>query len=176
MWSIKLFGKCLLSYYTHFIYQLLIPDDFHSDNILSYEEIDKNNISLIGGGYFDTNNMWHIISNPKNHAKGYIFYSDSKIVGYACIAYKGGKEFHYRVMDCDAFLFDFAVVEQFRGNGYGTKILNSIAQMLKGNNLRLAVKTDNDIAISIYEKFGFDFVKKVRFIRLFKKDIPFLRV
>jgi GNAT superfamily N-acetyltransferase len=48
----------------------------------------------------------------------------------------------------------FVIYEPYQNKGYGTRILNELIQMYILTNLW--VEADNDKAIHVYEKFGFE--------------------
>ena len=67
-------------------------------------------------------------------------------------------------------LFNFAVYEQFRGQGYGSIMLKHIINSLKNTTVYLFVKKDNKIAYNLYTKTGFlrsnDYVPPDEFITM----------
>jgi len=62
------------------------------------------------------------------------------------------------------FISNLAVFEEYRGKGIAVKLLEKAEEMAKEkglNKLSLYVETDNSHAKRVYEKFGFQEVKKV---------------
>jgi len=58
-----------------------------------------------------------------------------------------------------ADIYDFEVKPEFRGQGFGKDLLRAFLTEMKGRNVEtitLEVRIDNLIAISLYEKFGFE--------------------
>lgn len=58
-----------------------------------------------------------------------------------------------------AFLYDILVHERFRGRGYGRKSLELLEETLRGmgvSSIGLHVFADNRVAISPYEKLGYE--------------------
>lgn len=73
------------------------------------------------------------------------------IASCLCTFYNNGKA---EVMLIDSFL----VKEEFRGKGYGTKLINKatkLAKSLKIDAIELVVNKDNKVAKKLYEKAGF---------------------
>jgi ribosomal protein S18 acetylase RimI-like enzyme len=63
----------------------------------------------------------------------------------------------------ELFISNLAVFEEYRGKGIAVKLLEKAEEMAteKGlNKLSLYVETDNSHAKRVYEKFGFQEVKK----------------
>ena len=81
------------------------------------------------------------------------FMDASKEIGHAkvCDDYYGDKL---------SFLHDLEVKKEFRGKGYGTKIMEYLID--KYNIKYLNVDPKNEIAIKLYKKFGFEKTEKVR--------------
>lgn len=77
--------------------------------------------------------------------------SVDNIASCLCTFYNNGKA---EVMLIDSFL----VKEEFRGKGYGTKLINKaikLAQKQKIDSIELIVNKDNRVAKKLYEKAGF---------------------
>lgn len=73
------------------------------------------------------------------------FYNENRqFVGSACIS----------SWDTDIpFFYAFGVEKQFRGQRYGMAIMHYVMENF--HPTQLSVEVDNDIAISLYTKFGF---------------------
>lgn len=82
-----------------------------------------------------------------------IFDNDKNIkVGYLWL------EFSENLIDKTAFIFDFLILEEFRGKGYGTQsmiALDNEAKKHKISKVSLHVFAHNKRAIDLYEKVGF---------------------
>ena len=64
-----------------------------------------------------------------------------------------------------ARLYSMAVLEEARGQGIGRKMLEAVEEHcwnLNRRQITLEVRTDNQIAINLYQKFGFQITKKLR--------------
>lgn len=82
--------------------------------------------------------------------------SVENIASCLCTFYNNGK--------ADVMLIDdFQTKEEFRGQGYGTKLMNkaiNLAKKLKVDSVELNVNRDNLVAISLYKKSGFEKTNK----------------
>ena len=80
---------------------------------------------------------------------------------------------HFPGTDNDEFFVsNLAIFEEYRGMGIATKLLNKAEEMAaaKGlNKLSLYVETDNHHAKTVYEKRGFQEVKKAVFPKSYNK-------
>lgn len=77
--------------------------------------------------------------------------SVENIASCLCTFYNNGKA---NVMIIDSFF----VKEEFRGKGYGTKLINkaiNLAKKQKADSVELNVNRDNLAAINLYKKSGF---------------------
>lgn len=85
--------------------------------------------------------LYTIIDNEKNIKVGYLWL-----------------EFSENLIGKTAFIFDFLILEEFRGKGYGTQsmiALDDEAKKHKISKVSLHVFAHNEIAIGLYEKVGF---------------------
>jgi ribosomal protein S18 acetylase RimI-like enzyme len=70
----------------------------------------------------------------------------------------------------ELYISNICVDEQYRGQGVGRFILENIVEQAKMRDCKtivLDVSTDNNIAVSLYKKYGFVIIKK-RALRFFK--------
>lgn len=112
------------------------PDIFeHTNSILTKEELED------------------LISNQNI----FVIKKDKKILGYILLSRNEGKKNGYRYrkqLNIDAM----GVLEEYRNQGIGTKLLEFIKEYAKDNNftdLRLTVNEENENARHLYEKMGF---------------------
>ena len=66
-------------------------------------------------------------------------------------------EFH--VVTDFADIHHVEIKAEYRGKGYGTKLMTLFLNEMKGRNvtvMTLEVRVDNKVAIGLYEKFGFE--------------------
>lgn len=77
----------------------------------------------------------------------YVLKDNDKIVGFI----------NFDVIYDRAELININVISDKRNNGYGSKLLLFMLDLLKGKvkNITLEVKVDNSIAINLYKKVGF---------------------
>ena len=60
-----------------------------------------------------------------------------------------------RRMEGVAWIATVAVLPEHRGKGIGSALLKACEDQITVNNVRLCVRTSNDVAIHLYEKFGY---------------------
>ena len=90
--------------------------------------------------------------NDSPYLEGYVFECDGAIVGYGMVAKSFSTEFGKPCM----WVEDLYVKEEFRGCGIGSRFLNYVADKYPNAILRLEVEEENERAISVYKKCGFD--------------------
>jgi len=91
--------------------------------------------------------------------------SVGNIASCLCTFYNNGKA---DVMIIDSFL----VKKEFRGKGYGTKLIKkaiNLAKKLKVDAVELNVNKDNVVAINLYKKSGFGKTNKDYFRLILNK-------
>lgn len=86
---------------------------------------------------------------------GYLLRYNDKTIGYTLISYMYSTETGMR----DAWLEELYVSDDFRGNGLGTKVLETLIEELRLScgRIRLEVTAVNKGAIALYQKHGFAF-------------------
>ena len=179
MFSIKLFNRCILSSYRHNIYRINVQRRSVPEGDICCELLEPEHIGLIAGGYFNADNLAALAEGQREKIKIFCFRNAEQVLGYAAIALKGSKEFHYRIKKADSFLFDFTVNAPFRGKGYARLFLDMLMDRLAdigAQQLYLACKADNKIANQCYLRYGFALVKQTRFLRVLKHNLPALSV
>ena len=85
------------------------------------------------------------------YLEGYIL-EDGEIQGYAMIAKSFSTEFGKPCM----WIEDLYVKDKYRGMGIGSKFLEYIAEKYSDAILRLEVEEENERAVRVYEKCGFE--------------------
>jgi ribosomal protein S18 acetylase RimI-like enzyme len=58
-------------------------------------------------------------------------------------------------MEGIAWIATLAVLPEFRGRGIGAALLQACEAQIPVNRIRLCVRPSNDVAIGLYEKFGY---------------------
>ena len=86
------------------------------------------------------------------YLEGYVFLEDSRIVGYGMLAKSFSTEFGKPCV----WIEDLYVKETYRGNGIGTQFLRFIEAKYPTALLRLEAEAENERALSVYQKCGFE--------------------
>ena len=93
----------------------------------------------------------------------YVIENQDKIVGY-CIYYLK-PALSSKGFEKQSVISEIAIDKNFRGRGFAEKLLKESIEEMKLNtvsSILLYVSTENQPAISLYEKFGFRKTKKVK--------------
>ena len=85
------------------------------------------------------------------YLEGYVFTEDHKILGYAMIAKSFSTEFGKPCI----WIEDLYMKPDYRGLGIGTKFFAYIEQQYPDSVIRLEVEEENQNAISVYKKCGY---------------------
>lgn len=88
--------------------------------------------------------------NP--YVEGYIFENDGKTLGYAMVAKSFSTEFGKPCI----WIEDLYMTESARGLGIGSRFLQYVEEKYPNCVLRLEVEANNERAIHVYKKSGFD--------------------
>ena len=93
---------------------------------------------------FDKYKDNYIINN--NDYSFYLAYKyDGKYVGFL----------EYQLIEEDAEIIDIFVLEEYRNNKIGSKLINKMLENKKIKKITLEVKIDNKYAIMLYNSLGF---------------------
>lgn len=90
--------------------------------------------------------------NDSPYLEGYIFEDEGEIQGYAMVAKSYSTEFGRPCM----WIEDLYIKEQYRGLGIGSRFFKHLDEKYKGVIFRLEVEEENEKAIKVYEKCGYD--------------------
>lgn len=93
-----------------------------------------------------------VSENP--YLEGYVIDIDGKIVGYTMLAKSFSTEYGKECI----WIEDIYVSESYRDMGYGTRLLQFVKEKYPSALLRLEVEKENEQAIRVYKKCGFDFM------------------
>lgn len=104
----------------------------------------------------------HCISDCP-YLEGYVFQGEEQIQGYGMVAKSFSTEFGKPCI----WIEDIYIKKEYRRLGIGTQFLQFIEQKYSQALLRLEVEEDNEKAIQVYKKCGFDFLP----YREMKKEI-----
>ena len=88
------------------------------------------------------------------YGAGYVFESDGEICGYAMLAKSYSTEFGKRCI----WIVDIYIKECHRGRGFGSRFIEQVSRTYPNALLRLEVEEENERAIGVYKKAGFDFL------------------
>lgn len=86
------------------------------------------------------------------YIEGYVFVLDQKILGYAMLAKSYSTEFGKPCI----WLEDLYIKQEYRGKGIGTKFFAYIENKYPNTIIRLEVEKENEKAISVYQKCGYE--------------------
>ena len=113
------------------------------DDIDRIVEIENNTLKHSLGIDFYANDLY----NP--FAKHYVYEIDDKIIGFISSYFDG------EIIE----ILNFCVDNMFQSQGYGSKILCAFFNQFEASSSILEVRTSNDKAIHVYEKFGFKTIR-----------------
>lgn len=112
-------------------------------------------------------NLWK--HNLKKGAEGLFAMCDNRIVGHGWLKKKGSKDPFYRIGDNVAYLSEFFVHPDFRGNGiYPAMLSHFISQHKDCYSFYISVYTHNVSSRKGLLKVGFQCVSYFKFIRTLK--------
>lgn len=120
------------------------------------------------------NNIWNMEKNKELKDRFYkellnknrmtfIYTKDEEYIGEVSIVFNKNDE-DYTIPGIRLYISRIIVKKEFRGKGYGKKLMNHIieyAKREKYKELSLGVNLDNYIALRLYVKLGFN---KIQFI------------
>lgn len=90
--------------------------------------------------------------NSNNFLDGYVFENDGNIQGYGMLAKSFSTEFGKQCV----WIEDLYIKDQFRGQGIGKQFFNYITTHYVDCIFRLEVEEENQQAIALYKKAGFE--------------------
>lgn len=93
----------------------------------------------------------HCISDDP-YLEGYIFESDHGVQGYAMVAKSFSTEFGRHCI----WIEDIYIKNEYRGLGIGSLFLQFIEEKYPRSLLRLEVEAENERAVHVYKKNGYD--------------------
>ena len=180
--AIRLMHRTAFEFCDHFLMK------FSLDNCscVDHPELYRTNISLsnvedCNGMSFSVARMKNYLRTQSSYMRGYIYYSktNNEPVGYVWVAYRGANEFQYRIRTIDAFGFDFAVKNEYRGHGIVGFMIYQLLLLLQDegiHDLYASVRKNNYAAISAYEKIGAVKVGRKRFCRFAGIRVPYPKI
>lgn len=90
--------------------------------------------------------------NENPYLEGYVFEDGGEILGYSMIAKSFSTEFGKPCM----WIEDIYLKEEHRGRGIATEFFKFIEEKYTGRIFRLEAESENERAIKVYEKCGFE--------------------
>ena len=90
--------------------------------------------------------------NDSPYLEGYVFESGGNIIGYAMLAKSFSTEFGKPCI----WIEDIYVLDEYRGNGVGSEFFKYVETKYQNALLRLEVEEDNERALRVYKKCGFE--------------------
>ena len=84
--------------------------------------------------------------------EGYVFENEQSILGYAMIAKSFSTEFGKQCI----WIEDLYLKPEYRGLGIGSSFFKFIERKYKGSLFRLEVEEENERAVAVYKKNGFE--------------------
>ena len=134
------------------------------------------------------NNIWNMYKNKEHRDKIYnellnknrktfVYVKNDKYIAEASLVFnKEDKD--YTIPGKRIYLSRVIVKKEFRGKGYGKKIMNNIIEYAKKENyeeISLGVNLDNYIAFKLYVDLGFTKIQSIgedsegKYVKLIKK-------
>ncbi|MBQ3492745.1 MAG: GNAT family N-acetyltransferase [Clostridia bacterium] len=90
--------------------------------------------------------------NDSPYLEGYVFEENSKIQGYAMLAKSFSTEFGKPCI----WIEDLYILSEYRGLGLGSGFFEFIKQQYPNALFRLEVEEENERAVKVYKKCGFE--------------------
>ena len=88
------------------------------------------------------------------YLEGYVFEGEGQILGYAMLAKSFSTEFGKPCV----WIEDIYIKSEYRGLGIGSLFFGFIEKKYEGAIFRLEVEAENEAALGLYKKCGFDFL------------------
>ncbi|MGN0465804.1 MAG: GNAT family N-acetyltransferase [Lachnospiraceae bacterium] len=86
------------------------------------------------------------------YLEGYVFVKEDEILGYGMLAKSFSTEFGKPCI----WVEDLYMKPKYRGTGIGTKFFAYVEQKYPNHIIRLEVEEENENAVSVYKKCGYD--------------------
>ncbi len=98
------------------------------------------------------------------YLEGYIFTEDNEILGYAMLAKSFSTEFGKTCI----WIEDLYIKSKYRGSGIGTRFFAYVDQKYPDSIIRLEVEEENQNAISVYKKCGYEILPYMEMKKILK--------
>ncbi len=86
------------------------------------------------------------------YLEGYVFEYQGQLLGYAMVAKSFSTEFGKPCI----WIEDLYIKDEYRGQGIGTAFLQFIEEQYPDSVYRLEVEAENEQAVKVYQKSGFE--------------------
>lgn len=86
------------------------------------------------------------------YAEGYVFEDSGEIMGYSMLAKSYSTEYGKRCI----WIEDIYLKEEYRGKGFGSEFFRFLEESYPDVLFRLEAEEENERAIHVYKKSGFD--------------------
>lgn len=90
--------------------------------------------------------------NDSPYLEGYVFEEDNKILGYAMLAKSFSTEFGKPCI----WIEDIYIKSEYRGKRIGSSFFEYIGEKYNGYLFRLEAEEENERAVAVYKKCGFE--------------------
>lgn len=88
------------------------------------------------------------------YLEGYVFVKDGDIIGYGMLAKSFSTEFGKPCI----WVEDLYIKDEYRGMGLGSSFFKYIEEKYPNHLFRLEVEEENERAIHVYKKMGYEFL------------------
>ncbi len=117
-------------------------------------------VSTNGSYEIFSNDIDECVSNSQ-YLEGYVFKCENKLAGYAMLAKSFSTEFGKPCI----WIEDIFIKKEYRKKGIGKMFFDYIFEKYKGKVFRLEVEHENENALKLYKKSGFDFLPYAEMIK-----------
>ncbi len=92
--------------------------------------------------------------NENPYIEGYVFECENDLQGYSILAKSFSAEFGKPCI----WIEDLYIKDGYRNLGIGTAFLKFVEDKYPNSLFRLEVEAENEIAVHVYEKYGYEFL------------------
>lgn len=103
---------------------------------------------------------WAELMRSRDYAEGYIFEHRGEPVGYALLA----KTFSQEAGGMVVWVEELYVLPEYRSKGLGREFFDFLKERKNVSRVRLEVEPENERAVKLYEKMGFEVLPYMQMI------------
>ena len=92
--------------------------------------------------------------NESPYLEGYVFENDERVLGYGMLAKSFSTEFGKPCI----WVEDLYIKDEYRGMGLGSSFFKFIEELYPDCLFRLEVESENERALNVYKKMGYEFL------------------